>query len=232
MINFKTIQQSSIIFIVTFLCAFSLSAYATEFHVTTSQELQTALSTAAENNQSDSIFLAAGTYKGNFRFETEESDTSISIQAEEGLNAGNVILDGEERDRVLSINSGENKVNVNIDRLTIQNGKNNSCGGLYVISVGEVNVYYSHIINNYAGSSTGGCLITSSNKVSIIKTVFNNNIGANYSGLRVVSDDVKIEGNEFSNNDCWYSGNENPGCVSINGTNIMSKTIYLNKMKG
>ncbi|ETR67660.1 MAG: hypothetical protein OMM_05025 [Candidatus Magnetoglobus multicellularis str. Araruama] len=122
--QFKNIQRS--IFI-TFILAISgmivTPVYASEFHVTTSQELQTALSTAAENNQSDSIFLAAGIYKGNFRMNTEESDTSITIQAEEGLNAGNVILDGEERDRVLLIDSDDNKLNVFIKYLTIKMGK-------------------------------------------------------------------------------------------------------------
>ena len=125
-----------------------IPAHAAEFHVTTTQELQTALSTAAENNQSDSIFLAAGIYKGNFRFITEESEKSLSIQAEEGLNAGNVVLDGEERDRVLSIDAGDNELNVFITYLTIQNGKNSSPSGLYIKSKGDVNISNCYFANN------------------------------------------------------------------------------------
>jgi hypothetical protein len=234
MINFKTIQQSSIILIVTFLCAFSISAYATEFHVTTSQELQTALSTAAENNQSDSIFLAAGTYKGNFRFETEESDTSISIQAEEGLNAGNVILDGEERDRVLSINSGENKVNVSIDQLTIQNGNTTNMGaGIHVEIKGELSIINCNVKNNLTKHSYdvkgSGLYINSCSKISINKTTISNNTlyaTSSYSkeaigsGLYIyaVDGDVFIQNNDISGN------NSN----AISGSRGRSSAMYIN----
>jgi hypothetical protein len=215
MINFKTIQQSSIILIVTFLCAFSISAYATEFHVTTSQELQTALSTAAENNQSDSIFLAAGTYKGNFRFETEESDTSISIQAEEGLNAGNVILDGEERDRVLFINSGENNIHVSIDRLAIKNGKSSSYpAGLYIKGNGDVDISYCNISDNYSSNSVGGCLVNTKGSTSISNTNISRNRGSYQGGLHITEGNVSLIENTFSSN-INNNANNYDGSVSI-----------------
>jgi hypothetical protein len=235
MINFKTIQQSSIILIVTFLCAFSISAYATEFHVTTSQELQTALSTAAENNQSDSIFLAAGTYKGNFRFETEESDTSISIQAEEGLNAGNVILDGEERDRVLLINSNDNNLNVSFYNITIKNGKSFDGGGINIQTKGNVKILTCSIYSNSVSQNGGGLYIKNASEISILKTNISSNIlnnsgynsGYGYGGGLYITgaNDVIITDNNFSDNS--YVGGNRSACISINAKNV---TVSNNKI--
>ena len=172
----KNIQQS--IFI-TLILAISgilvIPAHAAEFHVTTTQELQTALSTAAENNQSDSIFLAAGIYKGNFRFITGESETSLSIQAEEGLNAGNVVLDGEERDRVLFIDSGDNELNINIENLTVRNGKVCAGAGILIKTKGEVMIASCYIHDNYSTCNGGGLNIESASNLFITKSIISNN---------------------------------------------------------
>ena len=46
--------------------ALGAPARADDFHVTTAQELQSALTQAAENGVADTITLAAGSYIGNF----------------------------------------------------------------------------------------------------------------------------------------------------------------------
>ncbi|HDN84720.1 MAG TPA: hypothetical protein ENG47_03050, partial [Candidatus Aerophobetes bacterium] len=53
-----------------------LPLYAKEFHVSTSEEFQDALYEAASNGESDRVYLAAGTYKGNFYFEPSEEELS------------------------------------------------------------------------------------------------------------------------------------------------------------
>ena len=52
--------------------ALSQSIHAAIFKVTTSEELQAALSTAAANGGDDEIFLAPGTYFGSFKYFSEE----------------------------------------------------------------------------------------------------------------------------------------------------------------
>ncbi|KPA16273.1 conserved hypothetical protein, secreted [Candidatus Magnetomorum sp. HK-1] len=245
--QFKNIQRS---FFITFILAISgmivTPVYASEFHVTTSQELQTALSTAAENNQSDSIFLAAGIYKGNFRMNTEESDTSITIQAEEGLNAGNVILDGEERDRVLLIDSGNNELNINIENITVRNGKVSGGAGIRIKTKGEVTIDKCNIQNNYSTSHGGGFYFESASNIYITKTNFNNNTAYNSSssenvygaGLYVISIDLFSfsDNNVFSNdtnsnNTNWRSAGTGTLYVTAKEVLFRSNSISKNNAK-
>jgi len=234
--QFENIQQS--IFI-TFILAISgmlvIPAHAAEFHVTTTQELQTALSTAAENNQSDSIFLAAGIYKGNFRFNTEESDTSLSIQAEEGLNAGNVVLDGEERDRVLLIDSGDNELNINIVNLTVRNGKVSGGAGISIKTKGEIDIINCNIHDNYSTSNGGGLYILYASKLFITKTIVKNNQaygrGVSGSGLFTASiEEVTLIENDFSYNTFGYK--DSYSVINIGSTKdvlIKKNNITMNK---
>jgi len=207
-LNMKQLIFNSLIMAITAMLF--INVYASEFHVTTTQELQTALSTAAENNQSDSIILAAGIYKGNFRFDTEESDTSISIKAEEGLNAGNVILDGEERDRVLLIDSGSNVLNIIIENITFRNGKTSGGAGIKIYTKGEIIIQNCNIHDNYSTSNGGGLNIDAASKLSITGTIINNNITNNRgiygSGLHLSGiDDISLVENDISYNQSLYS---------------------------
>ncbi|ETR65505.1 MAG: hypothetical protein OMM_06025 [Candidatus Magnetoglobus multicellularis str. Araruama] len=117
------------------------------------------------------------------------------------MNAGNVILDGEERDRVLSINSGENKVNVSLDRLTIQNGRNVTAG-LLIETKGEVLISYSCLINNNASMSSNGiagCSIYTPSKTMILHTTIQSNTGHS-SILKIKSNETTLDRNKISNN--------------------------------
>jgi nitrous oxidase accessory protein NosD len=211
--QFKNIQQSMLImFFLTLSIMLITTVQASEFHVTTTQELQTALSTAAENNQSDSIFLAAGIYKGNFRFNTEESDTSLSIQAEEGLNAGNVILDGEERDRVLLIDSGSNELNINIENISIRNGEANGGAGIKIKSKGEITIINCNIYSNSSTYSASILYVESAASLVISKTILTNNnlyVPQYHSGGGIFATDIEtlsLLDNEISSNILIGSG--------------------------
>jgi hypothetical protein len=231
------VQQSIfIVFFLTFSVMLVASVHASEFHVTTSQELQTALSTAAENNQSDSIFLAAGIYAGSFRFDTEESKTMLSIQANEGLNAGHVILDGEERDRVLLINSGQNEVNIMIERLTFRNGKETEGAGIKILSKGEVEIKHCNIQNNVGSSCYGAILnVRFVARLLITKTIIKNNtvyVSRNCNGGVIFSTDIgsfSFIDNEISFNNCPGSYSYGAIYVTANDAVINQNIISSNK---
>ncbi|MEI6608049.1 MAG: right-handed parallel beta-helix repeat-containing protein, partial [Verrucomicrobiota bacterium] len=86
-------MNRSLLVSTTVIAAFTLPVFAVDHHVTTAQELQNALTTAAANAADDSIYLAAGYYQGNFSFTSAEAN-SLTIEAEPGLTRGEVTLDG------------------------------------------------------------------------------------------------------------------------------------------
>lgn len=85
-------------------CAVALAgaAQAAEFHVTTAQELQTALTAAASNGEGDTILLAAGYYSGQASYASSESH-ALTLRSEPGVAPHEVSLDGG-GGRALNIN--------------------------------------------------------------------------------------------------------------------------------
>ncbi len=77
-------------------------ARAAEFHVTTAQELQNALTTAAANGEGDTVFVAAGYYTGNFNFNSAEAQ-SLTIQAEGGVANTEITVDGAGTGRSMNL---------------------------------------------------------------------------------------------------------------------------------
>ncbi len=78
------------------------SAIAAEYHVTTAQELQTALTLAASNGEDDTIYLAAGYYTGVVTFNSSEA-RALLIRAEDGVASHEVTLDGTGLGSALSL---------------------------------------------------------------------------------------------------------------------------------
>src|SRR5574340_985176 len=74
---------------VLFWVLFSSPAMAAEFHVTNADQLHAALSTARTNGEDDTIFLAAGTYGGNFDYSNPEPK-QLTLKGEEGTAAEEV----------------------------------------------------------------------------------------------------------------------------------------------
>lgn len=77
-------------------------AQAADFHVTTPQGLQTALSQAAANGDDDTIYLDAGYYLGNFNFNTTEGN-NLTLKSEPGVTNSTVIIDGDANGGELNI---------------------------------------------------------------------------------------------------------------------------------
>lgn len=77
-------------------------AGATEYQVSTAADFQSALTAAQATGTTDTIYLTAGTYQGNFTFTGTKAKT-LTISAVEGLTADQVVLDGADLGRVLDI---------------------------------------------------------------------------------------------------------------------------------
>ena len=102
-------------------------SFAATFNVTTSAELQLALTTAESNDEDDTINIAAGTYSTNgttFTYAAASDEThSLTLK---GAGAGSTILDGGYIVQVLQIvtppSQDPSGASITIEDLTIQNG--------------------------------------------------------------------------------------------------------------
>ncbi len=80
----------------------AILAQAAEFHVTSAQELQNALTTAAVNGEGDTVYVAAGYYTGNFNFNSAEAQ-SLTLQAESGVANTEITIDGAGTGRSMNL---------------------------------------------------------------------------------------------------------------------------------
>jgi hypothetical protein len=93
------------------LAAVAISLQATaqvvSVHVSTAQELQNALTSAAANGADDVIYLGGGRYIGNFNFNSAEAK-SLALQAEDNVAAESIIIDGAGTGRSMSLSCSAN----------------------------------------------------------------------------------------------------------------------------
>jgi len=129
-------------------------ANAGDFHVTTAAGFQSALFEADENGQDDTIWLAAGTYTGNFEYNPQDG-MSLTIKGEPGTTAEDVILDGGGSGEVLYLSGSSGGDSVYIEGLTIQNGGES---GLFVSFENEsLDITLSEVvIQNNSNEYRGG----------------------------------------------------------------------------
>jgi predicted outer membrane repeat protein len=80
---------------------------AVDFHVTTAQELQNALTTASANGADDVIYLAAGYYTGNFNYNSAEAG-SLTLQGEAGTTNTQITIDGAGTGRSMNLSCSGN----------------------------------------------------------------------------------------------------------------------------
>ena len=66
---------------------------AADFHVSTAQGLQNALTLAAQNGANNSIYLTNGLYDGNFRFNSSNVN-NLTLSVEPGVTNTAVTIDG------------------------------------------------------------------------------------------------------------------------------------------
>ena len=139
-----------------FLIITGHTLWAADHHVSTSEELDTALTTAQNNGQNDTILLSAGTYTGPFVYVADESEIyTLTIKPESGLTASQVVLNGVELETVLTIDTNEVSsatddaaYHIHIHGMTFQNG----CRGIWIdVEDGDVTISGNIIKNNIFG---------------------------------------------------------------------------------
>ncbi|ETR67956.1 MAG: hypothetical protein OMM_11032 [Candidatus Magnetoglobus multicellularis str. Araruama] len=77
------------------------------------------------------------------------------------------------------IDSGSNELNINIENITVRNGKVSGGAGIRIKTKGEVTIDKCNIQNNYSTSHGGGLYIESASTLLISKTTANNNTASN-----------------------------------------------------
>ena len=110
---------SRLVFMLLMTIVFSAGvANAAVFTVTTAEEFQAALSTAAGNGAEDEILLGEGLYLGNFKYIAQDS-TGLKIS---GAGRERTVLDGDQRAFVIFLSLGEQTPTVELSALTIKGG--------------------------------------------------------------------------------------------------------------
>ena len=152
------------------ICLISCPVLGAEFHVATSQELQTALAASVSNSENDVIFVGAGVYYGNFSHQTTE-EFSLTIKAEDGLNQGQVVLDGDGLGNVLILRAVDKNVDFTLEKLTLRNGKGQYGAGLHITTDGNALIdgcsFTENALNVRYYSYGGGIYILSANEAEI-----------------------------------------------------------------
>jgi len=108
----------------------SFSATAVTFEVTTAEEFQAALATAASNGATNEIVLSEGVFKGNFKY-VAEHDSGLTIR---GKGSDRTILDGESRAFVLFFSLSAFAPRIEVSALSITKGSARTGAAIRVAS--------------------------------------------------------------------------------------------------
>ena len=188
-IKIRKIQHLTIAFVAACFIFCSIgTANAETFCVQTSSALQSALSTAASNGETDEIQIVQGTYTGNFTHETQE-EYKLTVKGgytsgctSRVVNASNTVLDGNSAGTVLMGDNGE-RADFECEGVTFQNGSAERGGGLRIVSeAGNVTLSNNRFTGNRAIEFGGGINVTSNATITLTNNTISNNDSDYYSG--------------------------------------------------
>ena len=216
--------------LMVFFVLFQRLSYSQDFCVSTSQELQDALATAANNDEPDLIKIVQGTYNGNFNYNSSKG-FGITLQggytagcSARSVDPGNTVLDGLAIDRVLFVIDHAGGT-ISIEGLKIQHGSTDYTGaGMWIESSGttaggDITLKKNWVTQNTDSGSYGaggGIYAMSkgdgySGNILLSGNVITNNTGNAGGGVYVytqtadgVAGDVTLFGNTISFNDATY----------------------------
>ncbi len=186
------------------LCISSPAKSAT-FTVSTSAELQSALTTAQSNGEDDSITLNTGTYTTTgtaFTYNaTAGENYSITLN---GNESNNVVLDGDHNNSVINFDLSnvlsKTKADVILQNLTFQNANGN---GLYILQASNVTISHG-IFSGNTGAVSGGALYGSifNGTVLVTDSLFTSNSALQGSVIYFLNTQgiINLINNTFTNN--------------------------------
>lgn len=203
---------------------------AATFCVSSAVSLQNSLDTAASNGSEDTIKIESGTYVGNFSYVSSEEK---GLRIEGGYNAGCVstifdqalsVLDGDDAGTVLilvdqghadytlkgfTVKSGNNIVGS-----TTYSSTNGNGGGMYVRTLGHLDVDQLKLVNNRTYGRGGGLYFIGEatiknssfvNNDANHSSFFSANSGHHGGGLHIVGP-ATVTGNDFNSNSSGDKG--------------------------
>ena len=248
--------------IMSFLCSLLLTAglaVAAQFHVTTSLEFQSALTSAQGNGQDDTIYLAAGQYTGDptsgFRYHTATGDYAVSIKAATGVTPAEVIIRSDTGSTVpvLTIADQANPSNITLEGISVENGASHtavdlvSTGGDIIVSDCTFKDNTGDTFGTLSASAivdeigTGGTVTFVRNTVSDNKGAINvsgktvvvsqNTISKNDSGVLAAAETVILTDNVITNNDGGDGAGVSVSTVENGNIYITNNTISENVAK-
>ncbi|MCP4687808.1 MAG: hypothetical protein GY859_07140 [Desulfobacterales bacterium] len=189
------------------------SVGAETFCVTTSAEIQTALTTAQSNGQDDEIHIVQGVYEGNFTYSPEENDELVIQGGYSGpdcaartADPSNTILDGALAGSVLSVDADWRPADFECDGLTFKKGSADNGGGLLHEGAGDVALTNNIFEENHAERYGGGVNITSSGAITLTGNTIRDNTG-NYAAGASISGEAGVFGDSLTMNDNIIAGN-------------------------
>ena len=214
------------------------TATAQEYHVSTVQEIQTALDASQNDPANDTILVEPKTYSLGrpLTYTSDEGMGSLTIKsADPGRQ---VILDAQRCCPILQIDTdhnhnytGDEGVTIRLENISFHNGANDS--GLYV-KAGGASVFLKSL--QFEGNSTehsggGAILDLAAGDVRVEQTIFRNNNAKYDGGGLYVSTDGKVilSASTFQNNSCERIGG---GAYVANVNTSKEMTISHNLFSG
>ncbi|MFC1972363.1 choice-of-anchor Q domain-containing protein [Chloroflexota bacterium] len=152
--------------------------------MTTAAQFHDALQQAEASDISDIIYLAPGTYVGNFEY-TDADEWALTIKGEPGTTAQNVILDGGDTGSVLKLYGSTLGITYAIEGITLRNGSDSAlfCAFWSGQSM-DLTVNSVIIENNHTNYSGGGISIETKAGSSCNAEIYDSIIRNNQAGKR------------------------------------------------
>jgi len=204
----------------------SLAAYNTSCRNPYSHDLDDALEaigvTAGDSDNTDTIYLCAGTYYGQF----DSPDEGLGDLVLVGASPSTTIIDGDlGGDETLGYYDG----NLTVKNLTFRNGRNTGYpGSAVIVENGDFTCINSTFIDNENTDSDGGAVAVYDGSATLSKCTFKNNIASGNGGALWVSDSVNDLGGVYINNSADGDG----GAVFINGDSAFKSTFTKSTFTG
>ena len=206
--------------IIPFVVGMAFSGWTATFTVTPTSDndcadfncnLQSALNTAATDDEDDTINMSDGTFNGPFTYTTTKN-FSLTL-----IGTGSTLIDGQNSAQGILINTStfdDTNAHILLKNISFQNGNNHSYsgGGGIHISTNKSNVALEYCIlrKNSARDGGGAHIETVSGHILLKGNMFEENSVQNLAGgganIGSSSGEITLEGNLFANNSSRFHG--------------------------